>query len=207
MSDPDPVPDDPPLTPELLVRAYCMGAFPMAQQRDGAGGIDWYSPDPRAVLPLDERFKVRRSLAKRVRQRPFTITRDAAFEAVIDACAQPRPGAEETWISDDIIDAYTQLHHAGLAHSVETFDGDELVGGLYGVTLGGAYFGESMFSRRPDASQLCLVHLVEHLRQRGFQLLDVQFPNPHLAQFGLVELPREQYLQRLYEALAMEVSW
>ncbi len=192
---------------ELVVRAYCAGYFPMARQRDGRGGIDWYSPDPRALLPLDERFKVRRSLAKRVKQRPYRITRDTAFAQVIRACAQPRPGAAETWISDQIITVYEDLHHAGLAHSVEAYDGDELVGGLYGVALGAAYFGESMFSRRPDASQLCLVHLVEHLRARGYHLLDVQFVNPHLAQFGVVETPRVRYLERLAEALGAGVSW
>jgi len=204
------VPDEPDelaLSPELVIRAYCAGAFPMARQRDGGGGIDWFSPHPRALLPLDERFRVRRSLAKRVRQRPFRISRDAAFDRVIRACAESRPGADQTWISQDIIAVYGELHEMGLAHSVEAFEGDGLVGGLYGVALGGAYFGESMFSRRPDASQICLVHLVKHLRSRGYHLLDVQFSNPHLEQFGVYEVPREQYLRQLHEALSAEVSW
>jgi len=197
----------PPLTPELVVRAYCAGAFPMAAER-GSRDIRWYSPDPRAILPLDARFKVRRSLARRIRQAPFRITQDQAFADVIAACAQPRPGHDETWINPDIQRVFTQLHHAGLAHSVEAWapgtrgGDDQLVGGLYGVALGAAFFGESMFSRRPDASQLCLVHLVGHLRGRGFTLLDVQFTNPHLAQFGVLEMPREQYLAQLAHAIA-----
>jgi len=199
-------PDEHALSPELVIRAYAAGAFPMARQREG-GGIDWLSPDPRALLPLDERFKVRRSLAKRVKQRPFRITRDSAFDRVIRACAEPRPGAAETWISRQIIAVYGELHEMGLAHSVEAFEGDELVGGLYGVALGGAYFGESMFSRRPDASQVCLVHLVEHLRSRGYRLLDVQFTNPHLEQFGVYEVPRDQYLRQLRAALESGVTW
>jgi len=167
----------------------------------GSDAVHWYSPDPRAILPLDDGFKVRRSLARRVRQAPFRITRDQAFADVIAACAEPRPDADDTWINPDIQRVFTQLHHAGLAHSVEAWQDDRLIGGLYGVALGAAFFGESMFSHRPDASQLCLVHLVEHLRDRGFTLLDVQFTNPHLEQFGVLEIPREQYLARLDAAL------
>jgi len=202
-----PEPDELSLSPERVIRAYCAGAFPMARQRDGRGGIDWFSPDPRALLPLDERFKERRSLARRVRQQPFRITRDAAFDRVIRACAEPRADEGDTWISPPIIAVYRELHAMGLAHSVEAFEGDELVGGLYGVALGGAFFGESMFSRRSDASQLCLVHLVEHLRSRRYRLLDVQFTNPHLAQFGVYEVPREQYLRQLRAALEAGVTW
>lgn len=199
------------LTPELVVRAYCCGAFPMADDRTGAGGVHWYSPDPRAVLPLDERFRVRRSLAKRVRHGPFTVTRDRAFDEVIRRCAEPRPYAEDTWISGEILDVFCELHRLGVAHSVEAWvgktGGGELAGGLYGVALGGAFFGESMFSRETDASQVCLVRLVEHLRTRGYTLLDVQFSNPHLEQFGLIEIARAEYLARLDRALALDVSW
>lgn len=210
---------EPELTPELVVRGYCVGAFPMARGRHGR--IDWYSPDPRAVLALEPGgFTVPRSLRKRVRSGRFEVTRDAAFERVIRACAGPRPhpktgelprsAAAGMWINDTIIDVYTRLHHAGLAHSVEAWAAGperELVGGLYGVSLGGAFFGESMFSRASDASKVCLVHLVEHLRQRGFTLLDVQFVNPHLMQFGVTEIPRAVYLRRLEAALASEVRW
>ncbi len=199
------------LSPELLVRAYCAGAFPMARQRDGQGGIDWFSPDPRAILPLDDGFKVRRSLAKRVRQQPFKITHNLCFTRVIAACAEPRADSEETWISGEIVAAFTALHRVGLAHSIEAWEGGpqhgELVGGLYGVALGAAFFGESMFSRRPNASQLCLVNLVDHLRLRGYTLLDVQFVNPHLEQFGVTEIPRAQYMRRLRAALARETQW
>ncbi len=197
------------LTPELLVRAYCVGAFPMADGRDGP--IYWYSPDPRAVIPLDtDGFKVPHSLQRRVRSGIYRITMDRAFEHVIRACAEPRPGAVDTWINEKIIDTYLQLHHAGLAHSVEAWEEDQPdkpVGGLYGVALGGAYFGESMFHRQTDASKVCLVHLVEHLRARSFSLLDVQFVNPHLQQFGVIEIPRDDYLQELEHALQSDARW
>lgn len=200
-----------PLTPELVVRGYCLGAFPMARSRTGK--IEWYRPDPRAILPLD-RFHVRRSLAKRVRNGGFRITLDAAFERVMAACSEPgQPGTarEDTWISPEIARVYTELHRLGVAHSVEAWhdgpEGDRLVGGLYGVALGSAFFGESMFSREKDASKVCLVHLVEHLRARGYTLLDVQFVNPHLVQFGVEEIPNEEYLQRLAEALEADVTW
>ncbi len=197
------------LTPDLVVRAYCVGAFPMADGRDGP--IGWYSPDPRAVIPLDEGgFKVPRSLRRRVRSGAYRVTMDRAFEQVIRACAEPRLSAADTWINDEVIDVYNQLHHAGLAHSVEAWSGDEgteLVGGLYGVALNGAYFGESMFHRATDASKVCLVVLVDHLRARGFELLDVQFVNPHLEQFGVLEITRDEYLSRLERALNSGVRW
>ncbi|MFW6060298.1 MAG: leucyl/phenylalanyl-tRNA--protein transferase [Phycisphaeraceae bacterium] len=200
------------LTPVQVLRAYCLGAFPMAHGRRGA--IEWFSPDPRALLPLEPgRFHVPKSLARRVRSGRFHVTHDQAFERVIRACAGPRPGEPDTWINDEIIRVYTELHHMGLAHSVEAWTSpteqtdETLAGGLYGVALGGAFFGESMFSRRTDASKVCLVKLVEHLRQRGFALLDVQFHNPHLAQFNLYELPHRDYLERLQAALAMPVRW
>lgn len=218
------------LTPELVVRAYCVGAFPMADARDGE--IRWYSPDPRALLPLEEeRFKVSRSLRRRVNSGSYRVTMDRAFGRVIRACAEPRPIAEETWINDAIIDVYCQLHEAGLAHSVEAWapapgtsapgvpdaeatgasggasGEDELVGGLYGVSLGGAFFGESMFHRATDASKVCLVKLVERLRDKGFGLLDVQFVNPHLEQFGVYEVSRDEYLDRLEAALNLGARW
>jgi len=205
------MPDYPPFTPELVVAAYCQGLFPMAQSRRGR--INWYSPDPRAILPLDQ-FHVPRSLAKVMRSGRFILTRDRAFAQVIEACSQPRPQQPQTWISPRIMAVYTALHQAGLAHSVEAWQLDDgaqqptLVGGLYGVSLGAAFFGESMFSRRTDASKVCLVHLVEHLRARAFRLLDVQFHTDHLARFGVTEIPRAEYLRQLHEALeCSEVVW
>jgi len=160
---------------------------------DGAGGeIGWYSPDPRAILPLDS-LHVPKTLARRLRSGQFSVTADSAFAAVIAACARRK----ETWISPEIIDAYTDLHRRGFAHSVECRMGGKLAGGLYGVALGGAFFGESMFSVRTDASKVALVRLVEILREGGFTLLDIQFLTPHLAKFGAVEIPRTEYLRRL----------
>lgn len=177
------------------------------------GEIHWYSPDPRSLLPLDApRFA--RSLLRRVRSGRFEVTFDTAFEDVMRACAEPRPrspGHDETWINDDIIRVYTRLHRAGIGHSVEAWSSGReertLVGGLYGLALGGAFFGESMFSRATDASKVCLVHLVERLRQRGYALLDTQIANPHMEQFGIIEVPREEYLGRLGEALDLRVTW
>jgi leucyl/phenylalanyl-tRNA---protein transferase len=194
------------LTPEMVVRAYCVGVFPMADGRDGEVG--WYSPDPRALIPLDEDgFKVSRSLGKRVRSGCYQVTMDRAFDEVIRACAQRRACDVDTWISPRIVEVYCALHKAGLAHSVEAWVGDDLVGGLYGVALGGVFFGESMFHRATDASKVCLVALVEHLRRQRFEMLDVQFVNPHLEQFGVVELGRDEYLERLAGAIGGESRW
>ncbi len=199
------------ITPDLLLHAYCQGLFPMADGR--AGDLSWYSPDPRAIqpfLPGDPlgQFKVRRSLAKRVRHGGFTVTTDRCFAQVIHACATAERGdGRGTWISPQVERLYTELHRMGFAHSVESWRGDQLVGGLYGLTIGAAYFGESMFSREPDASQVCYVHLIEHLRQRGYQLLDLQFINPHTAQFGAVEVSREDYMAMLERAIEVEVHW
>jgi leucyl/phenylalanyl-tRNA--protein transferase len=199
------------LTPDLLLHAYRHGIFPMASGRRGR--IDWYSPDPRAILPLDA-FKASKSLRKRIRQGDYLITRDQAFSQVIRACAQPRPGHPETWINDEIIRAYDHLHTLGYAHSVEawiedaqTDDKPRLVGGLYGVALGGAFFGESMFSAATDASKVCLAHLVDHLNERGFTLLDVQITSRHMRQFGVIEIPRDQFMQRLAAALGKSAVW
>ncbi len=194
------------MTPELLLEAYRAGVFPMARGRRSSH-VDWYCPDPRAVLPLDDRFRVRRSLAKRVRHGGFCITFDACFAEVIAACAEPREDDANTWISQGLQAAYVALHEHSHAHSIEAWHDNELVGGLYGVAVGGAFCGESMFSRATDASQVCLVHLVKHLRKRGFTLLDTQFVNPHLEQFGVVEIPRDEYLRRLALAIDADVDW
>lgn len=185
--------DELPLTPEVLVAAYANGIFPM----DVDGEIRWFSPDPRAIIPLDT-FHASHTLMQTYRQGRFEIRINTAFEQVMRGCADREEG---TWISEEILDSYTQLHHMGLAHSVETWHGDELAGGLYGVALGGAFFGESMFSRRRDASKVALVGLVERMKSRGFMLLDTQFITEHLARFGAVEIPADDYLARLRTAL------
>lgn len=199
------------ITTDLLLNAYCQGYFPMADGRDGE--IGWYSPDPRAIQPFVEGdplgdFKIRRSLAKRVRHGGFSVTTDRCFADVIHACATaPRGPDNGHWISGEIEQLYTEVHRMGLAHSVEAWRDDQLVGGLYGVAIGGAFFGESMFSREPDASQVCYVWLSEHLRRRGYRLLDVQFVNPHLEQFGVIEIERDDYLDMLEEAIFQNVNW
>ena len=193
------------LTPDLLLSAYAQGAFPMADPDDG-GRVAFYAPDPRAVLPLDA-FHVPATLAKTVRQKPFHIVTDGDFEAVVRACAAPAPGRTSTWISDEIVAAYTALHRAGLAHSVECHDAAGFAGGLYGVAIRGAFFGESMVSLRRDASKVALVHLVERLRAGGFVLLDTQMTTPHLARFGVVEIPRRAYERRLRAALGVRAEW
>ena len=168
--------------------------------------IFWFAPDERAIIPLAG-FHVSRSLRRVVRQGRYRVVADQAFEAVIRACAAPRPRHPDTWISEAIVQSYTALAAHGWAHSVECYEDDELVGGLYGVAIGGAFFGESMFHRRRDASKVALVHLVERLRQRGYVLLDVQYMTPHLARFGACEITREEYEQRLSEAISVDVEW
>jgi leucyl/phenylalanyl-tRNA--protein transferase len=189
------------LDPALVVRAYREGLFPMAMED---GRIGWFSPDPRGVVPL-EVFHVPARLARVVRAGRFAVEIDRAFPEVMRQCAQ-RPD-DGTWISDAIIECYTALHRLGLAHSVETWRDGRLVGGLYGVHLGGAFFGESMFHRETDASKVALVALVDRLRRRGFALLDVQWVNPHLVQFGAVDIPRAEYRRRLKHALARDCSF
>ena len=181
----------------MLLNAYSQGIFPMAQP-DGA--IYWYDPDPRAILPLDS-FHVPRSLPRRIRRGGFDVRVDTAFQAVITACAEPGTGRETTWISSEIIEAYGELHKLGFAHSVEIWIGDDLAGGLYGVTLGGLFAGESMFSRVTDASKIALVYLVRRLIRQRFVLLDVQFMTAHLRRFGAVEIPRYEYQHYLEGAL------
>jgi leucyl/phenylalanyl-tRNA--protein transferase len=182
----------------LLVRAYRAGIFPMGMDE---GEIGWFSPDPRGILPLDS-FRISTRLARVVRRGAFEITVDRDFPAVMRACAEDRE--EGTWISDEILESYVALHRKGLAHSVECWRGGALAGGLYGVHLGGAFFGESMFHRVTDASKVALVALVERLRHRRFSLLDIQWVTPHLAQFGAIAIPRADYLGRLERALEDE---
>jgi len=181
------------LTSELLVAAYSQGAFPM----DVEGRIRWFCPDPRAILPLDT-FHIPHSLRPVVRRGTFDIRVNTAFEAVMRGCADREDG---TWISRPIIRAYCALHQEGVAHSVEAWKDGELAGGLYGVALGGAFFGESMFHLKRDASKVALVALVQRMMARGYVLLDIQFQNAHLERFGAVEIPRGEYLQRLAAAL------
>ncbi len=187
------------LTPELLLRAYAAGIFPMAESRH-ADAVFWVDPEIRGILPLDS-FHVPRSLRKKVCRNVFDVRCDTACERVIRSCSARAGGRRETWINDEIIEAYTRLHSMGFVHSVETWQDGRLVGGLYGVTLGGAFFGESMFSAATDASKVALVHLVARLRRGRFLLLDSQFVTDHLRQFGVVEIPAREYLVRLEEAL------
>jgi leucyl/phenylalanyl-tRNA--protein transferase len=193
------------LTPALLLRAYAEGIFPMAESREDPA-LYWVSPEKRGVIPLNG-FHVPRRLARVVKSDRFTVTYDAAFVDVMRACAAPRPGHPQSWINAEIIRLYTALHVGGHAHSVECWQGGELAGGLYGVHLGGAFFGESMFSRQTDASKVALVHLVAALKQGGFKLLDTQFLTPHLARFGTVEITREAYLENLREAISAPGYW
>ncbi len=198
--------DEPPvLTPRLLLHAYAIGVFPMADPEED-DRIAWYAPDPRAILPLD-RFRISRSLARIIRSGRFDLRSDQDFEAVIRACAAPRNDGPLTWISEEIVDAYVGLHAQGHAHSIEAYHGDRLVGGLYGVTLGAAFFGESMFHTEPDASKVALVHLIQHLRRRGYALLDIQVLTPHLQRFGAIEVSRSTYEGLLKRALRTEATW
>jgi leucyl/phenylalanyl-tRNA---protein transferase len=190
---------------DLLLAAYASGWFPMA---DDAGTISWYSPDPRGILPLDT-FHVPSRLQRTIRQSPLQVRIDTAFAEVMRACAEAERESEDsgTWISDEIIDSYCELHALHHAHSVEVWHGDRLVGGLYGVALGGVFFGESMFHTVTDASKIALVALIERLRSRGFTLLDTQWVTPHLKQFGAIEIPRPDYLKRLDDGLQLEVKF
>lgn len=191
--------DFPELTPELLLGAYAAGVFPMAEGRHD-GGIGWYDPPLRGILPLDA-LHVPARLRRTVRARIYDVTFNQDFQAVIRACADARA---ETWINDIIIDLYTETHRRGFAHSVEVRDKQSgaIVGGLYGISLGAAFFGESMFSRARDASKVGFVHLAARLRTRGFTLWDAQFVNPHLLQFGCIEISRASYHKRLRDALS-----
>ncbi len=184
---------------EILLRAYAEGIFPMAEDADDPE-IFWVRPERRGIIPL-EHFHVPRSLKRTLRRNPFEIRRNQDFDAVIDGCASVRRKEGATWINAPIRRAYARLFELGHCHTVEAWQDGQLVGGLYGVSLGRAFFGESMFSRVSDASKQCLVHLVEHLRQRGFTLLDTQFLNDHLVRFGAIEISRQEYECLLTEAL------
>ena len=189
------------ITPDLLLSAYSIGLFPMAEERDSAE-LHWVEPERRGVFPLDA-IVVSRSLAKTVRSDQFEVVADTAFGQVMEACAE----REKTWINDEILALYGELHARRSAHSIEVREGGELVGGLYGVSLGAAFFGESMFHRARDASKVALVHLVARLRLGGYRLLDTQFLTPHLASLGAVEISRGEYRRRLAAALAAPATF
>lgn len=197
--------DGPEITADLLLRAYAAGIFPMAESA-GSDELHWYDPTMRGILPLD-RFHVPRSLRKTVRRGPFEVRADTAFRQVVEACGAPAPERESTWINGRIVDLYTELFRRGFAHSVECWREGRLVGGLYGVSLGGAFFGESMFSRETDASKVALVHLVARLVAGGYELLDTQFVTEHLTRFGAVEIPRREYRARLARAVQRTVRF
>ncbi|MBI5215620.1 MAG: leucyl/phenylalanyl-tRNA--protein transferase [Ignavibacteriae bacterium] len=188
------------LDPELLLNAYAKGYFPMADSCEGE--IGWYSPEARAIFPLDK-FNVPRSLRQTINKKTFEIRINTQFEKVMQLCSERK----ETWISKEIILSYTLLHHLGFAHSVEAWKEHSLAGGLYGVALGGVFFGESMFSRVRDASKVALVALVERLNQQGFELLDTQFMTPHLARFGAIEISRNEYLRLLKKSINKQCNF
>jgi leucyl/phenylalanyl-tRNA---protein transferase len=188
-----------PLTSDQLLRAYALGVFPMARHRYDER-LFWIDPEERGILPLD-RFHVPRSLRKTLKRQVFTVHCDTAFEQVMRGCAEPTAERPETWINSQIMRLFVELHTVGMAHSVETWLDGELVGGLYGLSLGSAFFGESMFSRVADASKVALAHLVARMRKGGYTLLDTQFVTEHLAQFGAIEIRRRDYLKLLAAAL------
>jgi leucyl/phenylalanyl-tRNA--protein transferase len=184
------------IPPDLLLHAYRSGAFPMAtRERE----IAWFSPDPRAIIPIDDRFHIPHGLQRTLKKNPFEIRFDTAFEAVMRGCA----ARDDTWINQEVLESYINLHQLGHAHSVEAWQEGQLAGGLYGVAMGGAFFGESMFHRVTDASKVALVALIDRMRDRRFQLLDTQWTTPHLRTFGTVEIPRVDYLRLLKAALKL----
>lgn len=193
------------ITPELLLKAYASGIFPMAESADDPQ-IFWVDPTERGILPL-ETFHMPRSLRKVIRRSAFTVTVDTAFAAVVDGCAEPAPGRDKTWINRQIRDLYVALYREGFAHSVEVWQDDGLVGGLYGVSINGAFFGESMFSRATDASKVALAFLCERLVRGGYLLLDTQFITSHLERFGAIEIERDEYQDRLQEALGVAATF
>ena len=193
------------ITPEVLLKAYSCGIFPMAESAEDPA-LYWIEPERRGIIPLD-RFHVPDRLARTVRSDRFIVVVDRDFDAVIDSCAQPAAGRARTWINARIRNLYRKLYERGDCHTVEVYDGDELVGGLYGVSLGRAFFGESMFHRARDASKVALVHLFARLRSGGFRLLDAQFNTEHLASLGAVEISREAFRLRLADALQVEANF
>ena len=200
MSDDDDILFD--ITPQVLLRAYACGIFPMAETANDPG-LFWVEPDMRGVLPLDT-FHIPKSLKKSIRNSSMKIFMDRDFQATIEACSQTTNNRKETWINARIKNLYCELHTMGHANSVEVYEGDELVGGLYGVRLGRVFFGESMFSRKTDASKIALVHLVAQMKKAEFALLDTQFITPHLERFGVIEIPKDEYQTVLEEALVGE---
>jgi len=190
------------ITPEVLLKAYACGIFPMAESADDPA-LFWIEPEKRGVIPLD-RFHLSTRLARTVRSDRFIVTVDRDFDGVLEGCAEPWPGRPRTWINERIRTIYRKLYERRHCHSLEVYDGDALVGGLYGVTLGRAFFGESMFHRARDASKVALVHLVARLKAGGFKLLDTQFVTDHLRTFGAIEVPRRQYHKLLEGALSGE---
>lgn len=193
------------ITPQILLRAYAAGIFPMAESAEDSA-LYWVEPEERGIIPLDG-LAISRSLRKRLRARPFTVKIDHDFPAVIAACAEKTPERRTTWINSRIVALYTQLHRMGCCHSVECWRGDTLAGGLYGVRIGAVFFGESMFSRADDASKLALVHLVARLNYGGFRLLDAQFMNDHLARLGATAVPRAEYHRMMEPLLALEADF
>ena len=193
------------ITPDLLLQAYRIGVFPMGERRDDPK-LYWLDPRLRAVLPLDG-FHLPRRLARTVRSGHFEVSADRAFVEVLRACAEPRPGHPESWINEPIVELYSELHRRGHAHSVEAWREGRLVGGLYGVSVGAAFFGESMFSRERDASKVALVHLVGRLIKGGFGLLDCQFMTEHLRGFGTIEIPRDEFREQLADAVGHEAAF
>jgi leucyl/phenylalanyl-tRNA--protein transferase len=194
------------IAPELVLNAYQHGLFPMA---DAHGEIGFYAYDPRGIIPLDDRFTIRRSLRKAIEKKDYNVTYDTAPLEVLRGCARFEENipAEERWLTKELIELYLKLFEIGHMHTVEVWNGTALTGGLYGLAFGAAFCGESMFSRAPNASQIALVHLVERLRRKGFQLLDAQMPSEHLQQFGLYECSQEQYLPLFRAAAEMDVKW
>lgn len=191
------------LTADDLIYGYINGIFPMA---DADGTLYWYSPDPRAIIPIDA-YRPARSLRPVLNKNTFEIRINQNFEGVMRQCAAPRAQEEGTWISENIIEAYTKLHHLGMAHSIETYQGGTLVGGLYGVAIGAAFFGESMFHQVSNASKVAFHALMEILRERNFILLDTQFINDNVRRFGAVEIPKVEYLARLRQAIAIKARF
>jgi leucyl/phenylalanyl-tRNA--protein transferase len=181
---------------EFLLNAYCNGLFPMANGKDGE--IHWFSPEQRGIIPLDG-LKISRSLSQTIRKKLFAVRINTDFEATIRACAKRK----DVWISETIIQSYLRLHHLGYAHSVECWNNETLVGGLYGVAIGGAFFGESMFSYMTDASKVALIYLVKRMNERGFVLLDTQYSNPHLLTLGCIEISHHKYIERLQKAIQL----
>lgn len=192
------------LTADQLLYGYVNGIFPMAEGKHGR--IYWYASDPRAIIPIYT-YKPQRSLRPVINQGVFDIRFDTCFEQVIRYCAAPRQNDDNTWISEEIIRAYTELHQLGYAHSVEAFAGNELAGGLYGVALGAAFFGESMFYLKPNASKVAFYYLIEQLKKQQFELLDTQFINDNVQRYGAIEIPQLEYMDLLKKALSRQVSF